>query len=177
MKKRSTAIWMLILLFAYSTYVKSAPDSNTPPSLVNVLSEAALTGVKLSMKRGSLNGQVPKSLYKCIGQLEAASFYTLYDRLVNSNFSPDERGHANKFLNSVTGKKYTKHGLLKIYSATGFEVPEPMPQFSSNEMGQLDKFSRTSAGEKLLVKHVMQSNSVNVAVQGRIQQLISSCSG
>ncbi len=170
----SLALALLLSNFSIA-YAKDNKDQRLTTLTVNVLSEAALTGMQLSLKKAVQEGKAKSAVSDCVSAIKPYSFNSVYDHIVSDQFTSEEIAQTEAFFKGDTGKKYSKHGLLQIYSSTGFPLPEPLPTFSPEEMRDLQAFSKTAAGDKLLLKHVMQTPAVNMKVQEKIKELLSSC--
>jgi len=173
-----TIIFLILVILLSNfpiVYAKDKKDQNTIPLTVIVLSEAALTGMQLSVKKAVQEGKAKSTISECVSTLKSSSFNSVYGHILSDQFTSEEIAQAEEFFNDGIGKKYSKHGLLQIYSSTGFPLPEPLPPFSTEEMRALEAFSKTAAGDKLLLKHVMQTPAVNMEVQEKIKELLSSC--
>lgn len=175
MKHIISLILVLSFMIVPIAQAKDKKSQDLAPLTLGVLSEAALTGMQLSVKKAAQDGKAANSVYECVSLLTPSAFNSVYAPFFTEKFTPEEQIQTESFFKGTIGKKYSKHGLLQIYSATGSPLPEPLPTFSSEEMRGLEAFSKTTAGEKLLLKHVMQTPEVNVAVQSKIKELLSVC--
>ncbi len=170
--------YFIVMLLAANFSIASAAEKSSQETgdlTLSVLSEAAFTGMQLSVKKAVQDGKAKASMYECISALKSSSFISVYEPFFTQQFTTEEQMHTEEFFSGVVGKKYAKHGVLQIYAATGLAAPEPLPTFSPEEMGALEAFSQTTAGGKLMVKRIMQSPAINSAVQSKIGELLSSC--
>jgi hypothetical protein len=105
----------------------------------------------------------------------ATVFSPTYETLSGELLTKGEIAAANGFFSSPVGRKYAKHGQLQLYAAVGMRSPAPLPDFSDAEYRELESFSRTSAGNKLMVQKVLEALAALQAVNRRIQEIVASC--
>jgi hypothetical protein len=139
------------------------------------LGQSTLLGMQLSVRRGQRQGKVPSTVADCVYGLDDSSFTSVIESQLAKNLTTGEVATADQFFNSPVGNKYGKHGLMQIYASVGEKSPEPLPNFTDAEYGELEKFSRTSAGDKLMVRKVMESPEARQAIASRIQDLLNTC--
>lgn len=168
---------VLACLLALSGPVRADPPAPAGSVVANTFAASALLGMQLAVQSASQQGKVPAAVNQCIQNLTPASMLDLYVTLLKDNLTPDELQTAEAFFRTSTGEKYAEYGMMQAYKSTGQVAPNPLPTFSSSESEQLAAFSRTSAGTKLILQHVLQTGSAQQAVLARIQQLLSTCRG
>lgn len=157
-------------IFASTLGAKSDSEAS-----IRAFAKPALLGMQLSIKRGRQAGKVPSAVARCVAALNTDSFFTVYDALLMRELTASEQQVAEEFYKSSAGIKFAKHGLLQVYLAVGEKAPESLPTFSQAEMKELEGFSKTSAGDKLIVKKVMQSLGAARVVNSRINELLTQC--
>lgn len=162
-------------LASFSCGAQPAASASTSPMTVAAFAQSALLAMQLPIKRGEQDGAVYTPVALCVAALDSTAFVPVYSRLVQDAFSASEREALEAFFGSDLGAKYSKHGLLQLYSEVGLPRPEPLPTFSTAELQALDAFSRTPAGNKLLVRKLMHSPSAVRAVNAHIDELLSRC--
>jgi hypothetical protein len=103
-------------------------------------------------------------------------------RVLSDVRSVDRRG--TEYFRSRCGKRVLRitsrtqileARLLQVYAAVGMAAHEPLPAFSNAEYKELEAFSRTAAGNKLIAQKVMESLGARRTVMQQIQQVVSSC--
>lgn len=146
-----------------------------PSNTVSVFAKSALTGMQLSVRKGQQQGKVPPAVGTCVQSLRDTSFNIVLASLLAESLSPSEMQAADAFFGTQVGKKYAKHSLLQIYEAVGEPAPEPLPAFTDAEYKELEVFSRTRAGDKLIVRRVLESKPAQQAIGSQIQALLSTC--
>ena len=146
-----------------------------PSSTVSVFAKSALTGMQLSVRKGQQQGKVPTEVGTCVQSLRDTSFNIVLASLLAESLSPSEMRAADAFFGTPVGRKYAKYSLLQIYEAVGEQAPEPLPAFTDAEYKELEAFSRTRAGDKLIVRRVLESKAAQQAIGSQIQALLSSC--
>jgi hypothetical protein len=121
------------------------------------------------------SGKVPDTLVACVQRVSADSFVPIFHSLLEQNLSADEIAAAEKFFLSEVGRKFEKAAVVQAYVAVGEQPPEPAPEVSDSEYAELKQFSRTAAGQKLMVQKVMEGQPVRQAVGARVRELLDSC--
>jgi hypothetical protein len=162
---------LLLLTFGMAEGARAQGGSQ----LSATLSEAALLGMRLSVERALQQGKLPARVAKCVAEQSATSLSPTYETLSGELLTKEEIAAASSFLSSPVGRKYAKYGQLQVYAAVGMRPPEPLPDFSDAEYRELESFSRTSAGNKLMVQKVMEGPAARQAVNRRVQEIIASC--
>lgn len=145
------------------------------PTAEDAFALPALIGMQLSVRKAASQGKAPDSMVTCVDHLPSDSFVSVFHALMEQSLSSEEISSAEHFFLSEIGRKYTKHGVSQLYAAVGEPPPEPAPTFSDSEYAELERFSQTSAGKKLMLQKVMESESARRAVAARIQELLGSC--
>lgn len=145
--------------------------------LITTLSEAALTGMQLSVKKRVQSGEVSQSVAECIFLIDPSSFNAIFEYVVNGQFTSDEKEKVEKFLKSPLGIKYVKYDMYRLYLMAGFPSPEPVPSFSIKERRSLEMFSETPAGNKLMFKltPALRSKPILMLTVSKIEELLSAC--
>jgi hypothetical protein len=167
---RSAAALLSLVLMASTPHVLASSRAAE-----ETFARTALLGMQLSVRKAASQGKVPDSVVACVDHLPSNTFALLFRSLMEQNLSPEEISSIDRFFASETGRKYSKHGIDQMYAAIGETPPEPAPALSDSEYAELDQFSRTSAGEKLMVQKVMESESARRAVSARILELLGTC--
>jgi hypothetical protein len=168
-----SAIFIAVLLLVF----KQALSEPLPESSIAVMTfaKSALLGMQLSVRKGQEQGKVPSSVAGCVQSLDDLSFREVFVSLVSSNLNDQEIQATEQFFHSSVGQKYAKHGRLQIYTSVGERPPEPLPSFSDAEYKEVEKFSLTSAGEKLIARKVLQGPAAQQAIGAHIQRLLKAC--
>lgn len=150
-------------------------QASGPSNTVTMLAKPALLGMQLSVRRGQQLGKVPPQVAQCVQSLRESSFTIVLASLLVERLEPKEVQAADEFFGTAVGKKYARHTLLQVYDAVDEKAPEALPDFSAAEYKELETFSRTSAGDKLLVRRVMEDADARQAIGSQIQSLLGSC--
>ena len=145
------------------------------PATEEALARATLVGMQLSVRKAVAQGKVPDTLVSCVQRISADSFVPIFHSLLEQNLSVDEIAAAEKFFLSEVGRKFAKAGVAQAYVAVGEQPPEPVSEVSESEYAELEQFSRTAAGQKLMVQKVMEGQPVRQAVGARVRELLDSC--
>ncbi|GCB06788.1 hypothetical protein PSUB009319_44190 [Ralstonia sp. SET104] len=131
--------------------------------------------MKLSFAKSFDQGKVTRAQYQCVEQLNASDMRkTVYEVLAQA-LNDDELQDAQEFFGSSVGIKYARYGILKIYSQRGATPPEPEPLFTSTDRSELASFASRPAGKKLIVDHVLESDSARQAFTAGTVQLLRGC--
>jgi hypothetical protein len=141
-----------------------------------IFAETYVTGLKVGILRSRREGKGSATLANCMLKLDATdTFGTIWQGKIDENFDRSERQTLDAFYTSPVGIKYAKQTVLHLYSVIGEPAPAPFPAFSASEATEFEQFRRTPAGDKLLVKQVMDSDSVVRALHNRALQAMASC--
>jgi hypothetical protein len=167
--------WLLALALATSWPLAHAAD--TPTTTSQTFAQSALLGLQIAVKRGLATGKISEATANCLAELKADSLTPVFDALLAKELTGEEQQATEKFLNTPTGTKFLKYGLLKTYDALGEKAPEPLPVFSPAETDELRRFSETPAGDKLFVRKVLQMPANAAPLEQRIKELIAQCKG
>jgi len=117
----------------------------------------------------------PKTL-DCVSKLDRTTFAPVFAQAIAANMSAQEIASSTAFFESAPGRKYIDSGIYQLYDAVGFTSPDPEPSVSEADMQAVTAFSRTSAGDKLLVRRIFDSPEIRGAIGARIQQVLNGCS-
>ena len=139
---------------------------------VQSFARATMLGIQLAIKQGRQTGKVSAATADCVAAFKPDRITAAFENLVKSRLSEDEQQSTESFFRSPTGIKYAKLNQLQVYQAMGQPVPEPLPEFSSAEIAQVESFSKTSAGEKL---KALQAPAAMAPVNERIKELMAQC--
>ncbi|MBU1235298.1 MAG: hypothetical protein KJ634_04775 [Gammaproteobacteria bacterium] len=171
---------MRLILVAVAALVSFAQvfaaDGSVSPSIaVATFAKSSLIGMQLSVRKAERQGKIPANVSACVQSLDDSSFTAVFATLLADNLSKSELQATEDFFSTRVGGKYAKHGLMQIYTSVGETPPEPLPTFSDAEYKELERFGSTTAGEKLIVRKVLESASARQAIGSRIQGLLSLC--
>jgi hypothetical protein len=170
--------FMLPLAFVFfSAHSLSAEVTVTSSPTVSAFAKPALLGIRLSVRQAQKQGKAAPGVADCIQSLDESSFNGVFLEILPQNLNVTELRAADAFFGTNVGDKYVKHGVMQLYASVGMQPPEPVPTFSDAEYKELQAFSRTSAGEKLLLRKVLESPSARQAIGARAQDLVASCHG
>jgi hypothetical protein len=170
---RALSTVTLVMMLSANAYAEEMPKDAV--SLSEVYGKVALVGMQLSVQKRASEGKYPGEIAACVNTLPTSAFNSVLDSAIKDNLSDAERDSATAFFASSAGLKYTKAGTVQIYRAMNMDSPEPMPQFSSSEYKELETFTHTSAGEKLILKKVLEVGSARQEMGTRVQELMHSC--
>lgn len=166
---------LFVTALFFSIQAQSGETEQVPVAAVSAFAKPVLVGMQLSVRKGQQQGQVSAGVAKCVQSLDASSLNPLFLSLLTENLTKNELKATEDFFVTAVGRKYAKHGLMQVYTSLGEQPPEALPGFSEAEYKELENFSRTSAGEKLLVRKVLSSVSANQAISAHIQGVLKSC--
>jgi hypothetical protein len=163
------------LLFA--PFASAQAQSGAADRLVATmhLDDVTLLGLQLGLQRGLREGKVSAKTLECVNQLDGTTFAPVFVQAAAANLSAQEIASATAFFESAPGRKYIKSGIFQLYQAIGIAAPDPEPSFSDADSQAIAAFSRSSAGDKLLVKRILDSPETRQAVGARVQQLLNGC--
>lgn len=155
----------------------SAETADAPSEVAAAFATSAVTGMQLSAKQGAERGLVPAATAACVQKLGPASLRDVFVSLLADLLNEDERRGAEAFFSTAVGRKYVRYGLVQLYKTAGETPPSALPAFSEPEYQGLEAFGRTPAGDKLLVKQVLNTPAAKGAIGERTRQLLKSCEG
>jgi hypothetical protein len=166
-------------LFAITTGISNVAHAENAASetvnLSEVYGKATLVGMQLTIQKKASEGSFPAEVAACVKALPHTTFNSVFDTVLSDRLSESERAAATAFFSSEAGRKYSKISIVQIYRSLDLEVPEPEPEFSTSEYTELTAFSRSTAGNKLIMKRVLEGGSARAEVGNRVQELLRSC--
>jgi hypothetical protein len=151
-----------------------AADTPAPTLAGQTFGRSALLGLQLAVKRAHAEGKIAAPVAACVADLKPDSFSDVFDALLASELTDEERQTTEAFFKSPVGVKYAKHGMLQVYGAVGEVAPEPLPVFTDAELQEVQNYGKTSAGQKLVTQKVLEKASVQPVGQ-RVKELIAQC--
>ncbi|HYL19126.1 MAG TPA: hypothetical protein VEV20_10605 [Burkholderiales bacterium] len=153
-------------------------QSNAAARLVSAMriDDVTLLGLRLGLQRGIRDGKTSPKTLDCVSKLDRSTFAPVFAQAIAANMSAQEIASATAFFESAPGRKYIDSGIYQLYDAVGFSSPDPEPSVSEADMQAVTAFSRTSAGDKLLVRRIFDSPEIRGAIGARIQQVLNGCS-
>ncbi len=154
-------------------HAEDAPSRNI--NLAEVYGNAALVGMQLSVQKRASDGSFPTNVAVCLSALPSSTFNNVFDTAIKDNLSADEIAAATAFFASPAGQKYAKTAIAQIYTSMGMKSPEAIPEFSATEYTELAKFTHTSAGDKLIIKRILEGGIAHQDMGTRVQELLHSC--
>lgn len=166
---------ILIALLATASGLVYASEEVAFDAFTNSVAKSALVGMQIGIRKGVAQGKVPASVGQCVNALPEQSFSEVVAAQLKARLNGDELKSAEAFFRSAVGQKYYRYGLIQLYTQMGESVSEPLPEFSDTEYKEIERFSKTSVGNKLTVQKVLESPAVRQAFSARIQQLLAQC--
>ena len=166
------------LLFSLATILGllSAPGyAADTTTTVQSFAQASLLGIQLAVKHGRQQGKVAPAMADCVAAFKPDTFVEVFDKLVRSTLTEDEQQTTEAFFNSPTGVKFSKLGILQVYGAVGDTAPEPLPVLTDAEKADVEAFSKTPAGDKLMLKKAFEQPAAMANINQRIKELLSQC--
>jgi hypothetical protein len=142
---------------------------------VQSFAQASLLGIQLAVKHGQQQGKVAAATADCVAAFKPDTFVEVFDKLVKSTLTEDEQQTTEAFFNSATGVKFAKLGILQVYGAVGDKAPEPLPVLTDAEKADIEAFSRTPAGDKLMLKKAFEQPAAMANINQRIKELLAQC--
>lgn len=167
-----------IPLFAVATLIgalTSPAHAADTPTTVQSFAQASLLGIQLAVKHGRQQGKIAPATADCVAAFKPDSFVEVFDKLMKSTLTEDEQVATEAFFNSATGLKFTKLGVLQVYGAVGDTAPEPLPVLTDAEKADVEAFSKTPAGDKLMLKKAFEQPAAMTSINQRIKELLSQC--
>jgi len=174
--------YVRVLLAAILLLDAAVASAQTPsPAAARLVSamridDVTLLGLRLGLQRGIRDGKGSPKTLECVSKLERTTFAPVFAQAIAANLSAQEIASSTAFFESAPGRKYIDSGIYQLYDAVGFTSPDPEPKVSEADMQAVTAFSRTSAGDKLLVRRIFDSPEIRGAIGARIQQVLNGCS-
>lgn len=140
-----------------------------------ITARSALIGLQVAAQQRQAKGVLPAAQNDCIQALQPDALYATTERVVAEALSADEVAAADRFFNSLPGRKYALHALLGIYTALGEKPPEPFPLITAEDGKAVEAFAASTAGQALLKRQVLQAPQARLAYDARIQELVTRC--
>ena len=169
----------LLLFISYAVAVgglcAQKPQAQKPSAAAMAFSESSLSALQVEMRKALKEGKVSKDIVACVGQLPASSFADTFEGLLREILDPAELRVADAFWSGTAGKKLARHEQLRFYTYLGQSLPEAIPQFSEREISEIQKFGRTSAGEKLIFEKALETQLAVRTILARRMALLASC--
>lgn len=169
------ALPTVALVSIFSVCAHAEEPSKDAVNLAEVYGQAALVGMQLTIQKKASEGTFPSEVAACMTSLPSSTFNSVFDTALKQNLDDSERASATAFFSSPAGQKYSKTAIVQLYRSMGVATTEPMPEFSTNEYTDLAKFTKTSAGDKLIMKKILEGMSAHQEVGVRVQELLHSC--
>ena len=139
------------------------------------IDEVTLLGLRLGLQRGIRDGKTSAKTLDCVSKLDRSTFAPVFAQAIAANLSAQEIAASTAFFESAPGRTYIDSGIYQLYDAVGFTSPDPEPNVTQADLNAVTAFSRTPAGDKLLVRRIFDSAEIRAAVGARIQQVLNGC--
>ena len=169
------ALSAVVFASIFSLCAHAEEPSKDAVNLAEVYGQAALVGMQLTIQKKASEGNFPNEIAACMSTLPSSTFNSVFDAALKQNLNDAELASATAFFGSSAGQKYSKTAIVQLYRSMGVATTEPMPEFSTNEYTDLAKFTKTSAGDKLIMKKVLEGLSAHQEIGARVQELLHSC--
>jgi hypothetical protein len=167
-----------VVLLLGAPAASAQPDSAAATRLVTAMriDDVTLLGLRLGLQRGIRDGKTSPKMLECVSKLDRMTFAPVFAQAIAATMSAQEIASSTAFFESAPGRKYIDSGIYQLYDAVGFTSPDPEPKVSEADMQAVTTFSRTPAGDKLLVRRIFDSAEIRGAIGARIQQVLNGCS-
>lgn len=163
------------LLWLLGSGLAHAGEIPAFPQLTEALSRAGLLGAQLSVRQAARQGRASAAFAECVNGITPAALAPAFETIVIRNLTPAEIAATETFFGTDAGRKALTLSLLQIYAALGEIPPEPEPVFSDEELAEIDAFSETPAGDKIMSQKLMQFPGARDTVTDRVKALFSAC--
>lgn len=166
---------MNLRLIALAAGLLASMTAQAVSLTAQLTAESALIGLQLAAKQRAAKGVLPAEQNACFQALQPSEYYDTAEKIVTAALSAADIAAADQFFGSIPGRKYTRHGLLGIYTALGEKPPEALPEFSTADGRAIEIFTASPAGQALLKRQVLQSLPASEALNSRGQELVARC--
>lgn len=140
-----------------------------------ITAESALIGLQVAAKQRAAKGLLPAEQNACFQALKSSEYFETAEAIVTKALSPADIAVADKFFESLPGRKYARHGVLAIYPALGEPLPAPLPELTPADGQAIEAFTATPVGQALIKRQVLQSWPAREALDRRGQELVARC--
>jgi hypothetical protein len=165
-----------VLLAAAAVAGETAASGDARALVITMgLERSALLGMRLAIEDGAKTGKANPALQECAGKLDSSALVEVLAGELQAVLSSSEITSAQAFYASPAGQKSIDAGLQQLYQLAGRQPPGAVLTFTSAEARESDAFSKTAAGEKLIVRQVLGTPRVTNAIQNVIEKLLSAC--
>ena len=114
------------------------------------------------------------ALLNCIRRIKAEELVDDLAPSVDAALTPKEIEQAEQFFSQGEGQKIIDLGLRDLHRRIAKKPESPVPQ-TRDEAGDIDAFSKTSAGKKLLVDEVLSRPNVGEKARRHMREIVSEC--
>lgn len=153
----------------------ASPGAQAVSTTAEVTAASALLGLQLAARHSAARGKLAPAQLACFLALQPEAYFETSEQIVGAALSPADIAAADDFFNTPAGRKYARHGLLGLYTALGLKTPEPLPEFSAEDIRAIEAFQATPVGQALVQRQVLASPAARAALDGRAQALVSRC--
>ena len=174
---RAVFVLSALLLAAALPARAQVPSAEQAVALVQAmqLDKSALTGMQLSVANGVKRGSATPEQLSCVGKLQSTEFTDVFSAAVVRTLSQTETKQATEFFQSRVGRKVTDLGFHELHRQVSAPLDTPAPQFSDADIRTQEQFVKSSAGEKLFVKQVLNGTDVKAQLGQRLKSVLASC--
>ena len=135
----------------------ASPGAQAVSTTAEVTAASALLGLQLAARHSAARGKLAPAQLACFLALQPEAYFETSEQIVGAALSPADIAAADDFFNTPAGRKYARHGLLGLYTALGLKTPEPLPEFSAEDIRAIEAFQATPVGQALVQRQVLAS--------------------
>jgi len=159
-----------ILLVAAAQAAQAAPTASA-----TLLARSTLLGVQSAMREAQRGGTVSIDAATCVQSLQASALVPVFETAVSDNWSRPEVDAIERFLATPAGRKYAERSVAQARLDAGERVADPLPSYTDEEIGEVDRFKKTAAGGQLMGRSEFANARSRDAIQGRLLELLKGC--
>jgi hypothetical protein len=138
------------------------------------LGEVAILAAQVGLTNNSGPEEKNLPLLNCVRKIKVDSLVDDLAPEIDAALTPMEIQQAAQFFSSAVGQTLIDLGLRDLHRRINMQPESPVPR-TRDEAREIDAFSKTSAGEKLLVKEVMSRPGVGEKARSHMREIVKEC--
>lgn len=159
-----------LLLLAAAQAALAAPTASA-----TLLARSTLLGVQSAMREAQQGGTVSVDAATCVRSLQPTALVPVFETAVSDNWSRGEVDAIERFLATPAGRKYAERSVAQARLDAGERVADPLPSYTDEEIGEVDRFKKTAGGAQLMGRSEFANPKSREAIQGRLLELLKGC--
>lgn len=165
-----------LTVLALPVHAASALELATELTTLTELDRAALFGARLAVEQGARLGYIGQAAASCMAGKPHEPLTAPIARYLAAQLTKKELQAAVGFYGSELGRRLVQQENQAFVDGLtpGSQTPPPTP-FSKAEQAQVDAFTRSPAGRKLITRSVMRNAGRDPAIAKVIMRMHDDC--